>query len=214
MKKPYKIAIIDYQLSNMFSIKNALDKLGYDNEITTDYQKIVSADGAVLPGVGSFPDAMKYIKALNLDRAIADFISTGKPFMGICLGLQLLFSGSEEFCHTEGLGIIEGTVGSFKRQQSVKRIPHAGWNQIRKRHVPHERISDHRPLYQIDDEEYFYFVHSYFVHPKNQKDIMTTTTYDGFEFCSSVLKDNVFASQFHPEKSGVNGLKILTNFFK
>ncbi|MBU1196104.1 MAG: imidazole glycerol phosphate synthase subunit HisH [Proteobacteria bacterium] len=214
MNKDYKIAVIDYQMSNMFSIKNALDRLGYENEVTSDYKKIMSAQGAVLPGVGSFPDAMENIKALNLAPAIKDFISNGKPFMGICLGLQLLFSASEEFGHTKGLGIIEGTVRNFKSQPSIERIPHVGWNQIKKMNLSNEDSNDHRPLDQIMDNEYFYFVHSYFVCPENEEDILTTTTYDDFEFCSSVLSKNVFASQFHPEKSGDKGLKILTNFFK
>ena len=206
-----KIAVIDYKMSNMFSIKNVLDDLSFDAEITSDIGKILSADGAILPGVGSFPEAMEHLQDLGLDRAIWDFIASGKPFMGICLGLQLLFSKSEEFGHTKGLGIFEGVVENFSRHENIKIVPHVGWNRIKKSDSCDNAEST--PLGTIDNGEYFYFVHSYYVRPLNESDICTTTEYAGYVFCSSVSRDNVFACQFHPEKSGDNGIRILKEYF-
>jgi len=213
MKKTVNIAIIDYKMSNIFSIKNALDLLGFNSQITSDDQKIISSDGAILPGVGSFPQAMNHLNDLNLIGVIKDFILSGKPFMGICLGLQLLFTKSEEFKLCDGLGIIDGSVDGFSKYPEVERVPHVGWNTIKKYNSKRQHLIGHSSKIELDDNAYFYFVHSYFVNPENKDDIFTTTNYNGIEFCSSVVKDNVFASQFHPEKSGPRGLEILRNFF-
>ena len=212
MKSPYKIAIIDYQMSNMFSIKNALNALGFESEITSSRSKILSCDGAILPGVGSFPEAMKHIKSLNLDESINGFINTGKPFMGICLGYQLLFEKSEEVENTYGLGIMSGEVKKIPKKNKETKVPHVGWNNV-KRNTLLNGVQNIGPLKAFNDDDYFYFVHSYYVHPGNDNDIYTTTEYGGNEFCSSVLKENVFACQFHPEKSGENGLQILNRMF-
>jgi imidazole glycerol-phosphate synthase subunit HisH len=212
MKSPYKIAIIDYQMSNMFSIKNALNALGFESEITSSRSKILSCDGAILPGVGSFPEAMKHIKSLNLDESINGFINTGKPFMGICLGYQLLFEKSEEVENTYGLGIMSGEVKKIPKKNKETKVPHVGWNNV-KRNTLLNGVQNIGPLKAFNDDDYFYFVHSYYVHPGNDNDIYTTTEYGGNEFCSSVLKENVFACQFHPEKSGENGLQILNKMF-
>ena len=212
MKSPYKIAIIDYQMSNMFSIKNALNALGFESEITSSRSKILSCDGAILPGVGSFPEAMKHIKSLNLDESINGFINTGKPFMGICLGYQLLFEKSEEVENTYGLGIMSGEVKKIPKKNKETKVPHVGWNNV-KRNTLLNGVQNIGPLKTFNDDDYFYFVHSYYVHPGNDNDIYTTTEYGGNEFCSSVLKENVFACQFHPEKSGENGLQILNKMF-
>ncbi len=215
MKRHFKIAIIDYKMSNIFSIKNALDYLGYENEVTSDYKIIASADGAVLPGVGSFPDAMKHIKKLDLHHAIDEFVLSGKPFMGICLGLQLLFSESEEFGHTEGLGVIEGSVNHFSKHSSIKRVPHVGWNKVLlKRSDNNSYKRNEELLHLFGDNDYFFFVHSCYVKPNKFKDILTETQYDKHIFCSSILRENIFATQFHPEKSGPRGLKIFIKFFK
>ena len=131
--------------------------------------------------------------------------------MGICLGLQLLFTRSEDFEYCEGLGIVEGKVESFSKYESVKKVPHVGWNKIEKNSSNSSLQPD--PLKKIDGGEYFYFVHSYYVKPKFESDICTRSEYSSLEFCSSVLKDNVFACQFHPEKSGKKGLQILKEFF-
>ena len=212
MNKPYKIAVIDYRMSNMFSIKNALTVLGFDVEVTADYSTIVSCDGAILPGVGSFPEAMKNIKELNLDYAIKDIISSGKPFVGICLGFQLLFDKSDEIEDTFGLGILPGEVKSFSELNDKIRVPHVGWNNIKKKQMTNIK-NNFDPLMKLKDQEYFYFVHSFYVEPEDNKDIYTTTEYGGHNFCSSILKENIFACQFHPEKSGEKGIRILSEIF-
>ena len=211
--KNMNIAVIDYKMSNMFSIKNALDVLGYNSKITSKSREILKADGAVLPGVGSFPDAMQHLHDLELINVIKEFISSGKPFMGICLGLQLLFSESEEFGRTNGLGVLEGKVESFAKHEGVQLVPHVGWNTIVKNGLREDEMLSSNPLKEIRSGEHFYFVHSFYVNPDNEGDILTTTEYHGLEFCSSVLRDNVFACQFHPEKSGATGLEILADFF-
>ena len=211
MVKTINIAIIDYKMSNMFSIKNALDRLGFNAQVTSDKRKIISSDGAILPGVGSFPEAMKHLHDLDLIHVINSFISTGKPFMGICLGLQLLFPKSEEFGDYEGLGIIEGKVESFSKFDNMGKVPHVGWNKIVKK--SQYSLKKSGPLNKIESGEYFYFVHSYFVSPNIKSDIYTISEHSGIQFCSSILRDNVFACQFHPEKSSEKGLIILKNFF-
>jgi glutamine amidotransferase len=208
------IAVIDYKMSNMFSIKNALDVLGYNSQITSKSREILKADGAVLPGVGSFPDAMQHLHDLELINVIKEFISSGKPFMGICLGLQLLFSKSEEFHDCEGINIIDGKVESFSKYLSTQRIPHVGWNTVINHNPQNNNSSALNNKIQFCDNQYYYFVHSFFVKPDNKDHVFTKTCYVNFEFCSSVVVNNIFACQFHPEKSGVRGLKILKNFFK
>ena len=212
MNKPYKIAVIDYRMSNMFSIKNALEILGFKVEVTSNRSTILSCDGAILPGVGSFPEAIKNIKELNLDYATKDFISSGKPFVGICLGFQLLFDKSDEIEDTFGLGILPGEVKSFSALNDKIRVPHVGWNNIKKKQIPNTK-NNFDPLKKLNDQEYFYFVHSFYVEPENNQDIYTTTEYGGHNFCSSILKENIFACQFHPEKSGEKGISILREIF-
>jgi len=207
------IAIIDYQMSNLFSVKNALEYLGIDSEITSDVTKIMAAKGAILPGVGAFAEAMKHLKTLDLIQPIKDFINSGKPFMGICLGFHLLFTESEEFGVTRGMDILQGKVENFSRHVKSKKIPHIGWNRILTNNDVLKEDSFINPLKDINSDEYMYFVHSFYVDPDNKDIIATETEYDSFTFCSSVLKGNVFASQFHPEKSGTSGLKILKNYF-
>jgi len=209
--RPPKIAIIDYRMSNLFSIKNALDVLGINGIITSNSKEILSSDGAILPGVGSYPEAVKHLHQLELFEIIIEFIATGKPFMGICLGLQLLFSKSEEFGITKGLNLVKGSVRSFESQSQIDTVPHVGWNKI----LINQDNTKHQnnPFCKFEREEYFYFVHSFYVQPESSSVVSTNTEYDGFEFCSSIIKDNIFASQFHPEKSGEKGLIILQEFF-
>jgi imidazole glycerol-phosphate synthase subunit HisH len=212
MNKTYKIAVIDYRMSNMFSIKNALNILGFEAIVTSDYKTIVSCDGAILPGVGAYPEAMKNIKELNIDYAIKDFISLGKPFVGICLGFQLLFDKSDEIEDTSGLGIISGEVKDFSKLGDKIRVPHVGWNQVKKNLVSfNSRTEDYLEI--INDKDYFYFIHSNYVKPLDNSYILTTTEYAGIEFCSSIMKENIFACQFHPEKSGQRGIKFLNKIF-
>ena len=209
MMKQRRIAIIDYKMSNLFSIKNALDKIGIKSFITSDSKEILSSDGAILPGVGSFPEAMRSINNLELAPVLKDFIASGKPFMGICLGMQILFSESGEFQKTKGLDILKGSVLPLSGQDIIKLVPHVGWNNITKKQSKATlKIFDN-----IDKEPFFYFVHSFYVEPDLDEVISSYTEYNTFKFCSSVVKDNVFASQFHPEKSGEDGLMVLKNFF-
>ncbi len=205
-----KVALIDYEIGNLFSVKNALKAIGIDAEITKDVEFIKSADAAILPGVGAFKNAMEHLEKLELIPVIKEFIGSGKPFMGICLGLQLLFSESEEFGNTKGLDIIKGKVLKFPEVYEGEKIkvPQISWNQIRKVNIEWENTE----LNGIDDGEYLYFVHSYYVRPEDDKVILTLTDYEGIKYCSSIKKDNIFASQFHPEKSGDKGLKIYENF--
>ena len=205
------LAIIDYHMSNMFSLVNALDYLGYRCKVTSDKNEILRADGAILPGVGAFPEAMQHLTALGLTEAIREFCSTGKPLMGICLGLQLLFSRSQELGAHAGLDLIGGDVTDLKSKRELEVIPHVGWNTVNKRP---SNIQSRGYLSAALDGESFYFVHSYIVEPINPESIFTTSHYGGNEFCSSVLADNIFACQFHPEKSGPVGLRIFDLFFK
>ena len=199
-----KVVIIDYQMSNMFSVKNALDKVGIKNCISSDPNVLIEADGAILPGVGSFCEAMAKINDLKLNEAIINFIDSKRPFMGICLGLQLLFSESLEFKKTKGLNIIQGLVKKIESKQNNLKVPHVGWNKV--------KFGQENKI-NFFNENFFYFVHSFHVEPINGKLINSTTQYGDLNICSSILKENIFACQFHPEKSGLEGIKIFENFF-
>lgn len=195
------ITVIDYGMGNLRSVSKALEKAGARVKVTSNKKAIGNADGLVLPGVGAFSQAMRNLKKLDLIPEICGFIDTGKPFLGICLGLQLLFSESEEGGIIRGLDILKGKVRRF--EGSLK-VPHMGWNQIKpKTSVP--LLSD------IFLPCFVYFAHSYYVEPEDSEIIATVTEY-GMEFASLVKRNNVFGTQFHPEKSGQNGLKILKNF--
>ena len=194
------IALIDYGMGNLGSVDKALRRVGCQVQVTSEPQVIAEAAGIVLPGVGAFDDCMKALDNYGLVAVIKDVIAAGRPFLGICLGLQVLFDSSEEGSRS-GLGIIPGQVVRFKHDL---KIPQIGWNQISiKQPAPH--------LAGIDDGAWVYFVHSYYVVPEDDSVIATTTDY-GYDFCSSIWRGNIFASQFHPEKSQDTGLKILDNF--
>lgn len=205
-----KVVIIDYKNSNLFSVKNACSYVGLDATITSDKSVIENADAAILPGVGAFSDAMKTLENLDLIVPIKDFVKSGRPFMGICLGLQLLFSESEEFGLSRGLDLVNGRVLPFpfvnNRERKIK-IPQIGWNRIYKSSPARER-TDASPLKEIEDGAFMYFVHSFYVEPEDDRYVLTKTTYEGLEYCSSVFCENIFASQFHPEKSAEEGIKI------
>lgn len=207
------ITIIDYQISNLFSVKHACEYLGLEAEITSDPSKLLSSDAAILPGVGAFGDAMHNLKTLDLIVPIKEFISSGKPFMGICLGMQLLFTTSEEFGTHEGLNIIPGTVTRFPAKNTkgeTVRVPQIGWNQI---YEPRKGAWEKSPLRTLPDRAFMYFVHSYFVTPRDKDVVLSLAEYEGVEYCSSLLYKNVFATQFHPEKSGEEGVKIYSNWY-
>jgi len=221
------IAIIDYGMGNLRSVEKGFLKAGVDVMVTNSPEIVKKADGVVLPGVGAFKDCMRELTDLALVDAVVDTIKAGKPYLGICLGLQVLFSESEEFGKCRGLDVLRGSVvrfefgamgqesgGSAQAQNSelltlnskllTLKVPHMGWNEI--------KIQKNNPLFKaIADKSYFYFVHSYYVVPEDTSIISTTTDY-GIEFTSSVRKDNIFAVQFHPEKSQAAGLQVLRNF--
>lgn len=197
------IAIIDYGMGNLRSVSKAFEAVGHQAVVTREARVIGNADHVVLPGVGAFGDCMANIEQYGLVEPIRTAIQSGKPFLGICLGLQVLFSESEEFGPHKGLDIIQGTVRRFEGGQALK-VPHMGWNQV---HV--QRAC---PLFDgVADGSDWYFVHSYFVDPINKQLAATMTTY-GIPFVSSVWKDNIVACQFHPEKSQTVGLRLIKNF--
>ncbi len=205
------IAIIDYRMSNMFSIKNALDYLGYKNIITSNPLEIKKADAAILPGVGSFPKAMEQLQKLKLKDVIQDIVYDEKPIMGICLGLQLLFTSSSENYDCEGLNIIDGKVENLSDHMTQGTVPHIGWNKTKVKTYSKNDISE---LDILLKNNFFYFVHSYFVIPKNKESVYTETCIGDFKFCSSIKQKNILGLQFHPEKSGLKGLWIFKHFFK
>ncbi|HLY38639.1 MAG TPA: imidazole glycerol phosphate synthase subunit HisH [Candidatus Binatia bacterium] len=197
------IAIVDYGMGNLRSVAKAFERLGAAAEVTRDPERIASASGVVLPGVGAFGACMANLTSLGLVEPVKHSIAAGRPFLGICLGMQLLFDESEEFGPVAGLGVLRGRVVRFPPSQELK-VPHMGWNAV--------RIARRPPaLAGIDDGDYVYFVHSYYPVPADPSVVATTTGY-GVEFASSVVRDNVFACQFHPEKSQRVGLHILENF--
>ena len=208
------IGIIDYNMGNLFSVKRALTFVGAESIITNTRQEILSSDAAILPGVGAFGEAMNSLKQNDLVFSILDFINSGKPFMGICLGMQLLFTQSHEFGFHKGLNIIKGSVVRFKNEtekgQRVK-VPHVSWSQINQ---IGERNGywDNSLLQDICDGAYMYFVHSYYAVPEENDTLLSTSCYGSIEYCSGVKKENVEAFQFHPEKSGKEGLNILRKF--
>jgi glutamine amidotransferase len=200
------IVIVDYGMGNLKSVQNAFAKVGYKAVITDDLNQIKKASALVLPGVGAFRDAIKSLKDKKIDKELIKAIRIGKPFLGICLGMQLLFAFSEEGGFFKGLNIISGKVKRFS--YSVK-CPHLGWNKVKFIHNSNRNIN---PIFEdVLDESYFYFVHSYYCEVDNQKIIYSTTDY-GSAFPSSIWKDNLFGVQFHPEKSSTSGLRILKNF--
>jgi glutamine amidotransferase len=205
------IAVIDYGMGNLRSVQKSLEFVGAKVVVTHDPDLILNADSVVLPGVGSFKDCMSNLKELNLIDPIRKFIDGGKPFLGICLGLQVLFEESEEYGPVAGLGILPGKVVKFSRNISetkngqLIKVPHMGWNKI--------EVKKKDPLFENFDviAPYFYFVHSYYVVPKDKNMVATVTNY-GIEFVSGIQYKNIYAFQFHPEKSQTMGLALLERF--
>lgn len=197
------IAIVDYGMGNLKSVEKGFKKVGIAAVVTSNPRDVDNAEAVVLPGVGAFRDCIRNLSDLSLTEAVITSINKGKPFLGICLGLQVLFSESEEFGTCKGLDIFRGKVVRF--QKGLK-VPHMGWNTV--------KIINRPPiLADIEDNAFFYFVHSFYVVPEDKGIIATTTDY-GTTFTSMVWKDNVFATQFHPEKSQDLGLKVLAGFGK
>lgn len=197
------ITIVDYQMGNLRSVQKAIEKVGGTAKISSDGAEIADAEKLILPGVGAFGDAMAELRRRNLDQPIRDFIDSGRPFLGICLGLQLLFQRSFEHGEHEGLAVLDGEVVRFDLPNQYK-VPHMGWNTVSKR-------CDAPILNETPDGTHFYFVHSYYVVPTDPSVIALESDYGG-RFCAMVRRDNLFATQFHPEKSQSDGLKLLHAF--
>ena len=201
-----KVAIIDYGLCNLFSVVHACKYVGLEPIVTSDREEILNADAVILPGVGAFGEAISQIREKELDVVIKKYVSTGKPFLGVCLGLHLLFDESEEFGVHKGLGIIPGKVKKIPVE--CGKVPQIGWNTI----SANKENKNNFLASEINEDEFMYFIHSFYVEPENEADILTYTTYGDMKYCSSVSKDNVMACQFHPEKSGEAGIQIYRNF--
>jgi imidazole glycerol-phosphate synthase subunit HisH len=198
------IAVIDYDMGNLHSACKGIEKAGGIPKITDVAKEIAAADAVVLPGVGSFDPAMQHLRSRDLVEPIKDAVASGKPFLGICLGLQILFEASEEGKET-GLGIIPGMVRRFRSEPDLT-IPHMGWNQL-------EFTQIDRPLWQkLPNPAYVYFVHSYYVEPRNKNVCAAFVQHGTQKVTAAIIKDNLVATQFHPEKSSTTGLQILTNF--
>ena len=198
------IAVIDYGAGNLQSVVKALHFIGCDSVITNNKQELLQADGAILPGVGSFADAMDCMNQSGATDAVLEFIRTGKPLLGICLGLQLLFDGSEESPGVKGLGLLKGSITRIPNQNGTLKIPHMGWNSL--------AITEQGGLFRgVTGEPYVYFVHSYYLKADDPSIVAARTSY-GVEIDASVHQDNIYATQFHPEKSGRVGLQLLQNF--
>lgn len=196
------IAIIDYGMGNLHSVSKAVERLGYEAEVASDRATILAADGAILPGVGAFGDAMQHLKESQLQDVVMQYAASGKPLLGICLGMQLLFTRSEEHGQHEGLNLLPGEVIRFRGSYKV---PHMGWNRL--------RFVQHSPLLEGMEEGHVYFVHSYHVKPERPSDLLAVTDYE--EAVTAIVgKNNVYGMQFHPEKSGDVGMRLLGNFLR
>tara|TARA_B100001059_G_C17807135_1_gene569907 strand:+ start:145 stop:801 length:657 start_codon:yes stop_codon:yes gene_type:complete len=204
------VVIIDYQLGNLFSVNQACRHVGINAFISSNKDDILSADALILPGVGAFMQAMSNLNNLDLIDAINKKVRRGTPIFGICLGLQLLFTKSEEFGSANGLDLISGTIKKFPNKLKNKeiKVPHIMWNQI----YSQNKSWNESPLKELNNFDFMYFIHSYYVEPTGNNSILTKTNYDGIEFCSSIIKNNIFATQFHPEKSADKGISIYKNW--
>ena len=201
------IAIVDYNIGNLASVINAFKVLGEDVVVESSPNKLKDYDKLILPGVGAFGDAMEHLRANGMDKAVIEYANSGKPLLGICLGMQLLFDSSQEFGEHKGLGLIEGKIVAFdkNRFKTKLKVPHMGWNEL--------FTQKKSPLFHdLDDDFYLYFVHSY--HVECDDKYVIGKSYYGYEFVSAVNRDNIYGIQPHPEKSHKNGLKIIEDFIK
>ncbi len=197
------IAVVDYGAGNLRSVTNALVKLGYRPKVTSEPDVVLKATAVIFPGVGAAADAVDNLRRSGMDEAIKEVIRNGKPFFAVCVGMQVLLSSTEEGGWNECLGII---LGNVKRLPSGLKVPHMGWNQVK-------QVNGHPIFKGITDETNFYFVHSYYAEPEDKAVVAGTTEY-GVSICSMLIKDNLIATQFHPEKSGELGLRMYANFLQ
>ena len=202
--KNISVGIINLKLNNLFSIISCIQEIGYKVEIIENEKKIKN-DLIILPGVGSFPKAMKYLNNTGLDKRILEFSKTKKPLVGICLGMQLLFNKSEEFKKVKGLSLIDGEVKKIPSNKTT--IPNIGWQKINLK-------KNDKLISNNLDKNFFYFIHSYYCQPKKKNKILSLTKINKFNFCSSIRHDNIYGIQFHPEKSSKCGIKLFSNFRK
>ena len=203
-----RLVIIDYDIGNVRSILNAFEKVDISPILSRDKDEILNADGVILPGVGAFSHAMKNLHNYTLVDTLKEYALLNKPLLGICLGMQILFDESEEFEITKGLGIISGKVVKLTTNKKKVKLPHISWNEIE----AHKSKWDNTILDNIGQKSDMYFIHSYMAVPSDTNNILSTTNYFDHHFCSSVKKGNIYGSQFHPEKSAKEGLKIIKNF--
>lgn len=205
------VVIVDYGMGNLFSVQRACAHAGLDARLSSEKRDLLAAEGAILPGVGAFGSAMEALERLDLASPLRDFAASGRPLFGICLGLQLLMSESEEFGRHKGLDLVRGAVrrlpGTGPDGRRVK-VPQVGWNRLTRPAGAAPDAWQASPLRGIDERETFYFVHSYYVAPESPGTVLSLTDYAGHEYCSSLRAGNVFACQFHPEKSARTGLGI------
>ena len=199
------IAIIDYGAGNLQSVRKALNHIGCENVATADADVIAAADGLILPGVGAFGDAMEQLRSRGLDEVIVREVKNGKPLLGICLGLQLLFEASEEAAGVKGLGLLKGKIQKIPKNEGIK-VPHMGWNSL-------DIVNKSGIFEDVHDGEFVYFVHSYYLTAENESDVSARTFYS-VPIDAAVCHENINAVQFHPEKSGECGLKMLRSFAK
>lgn len=207
-----RVAIVDFGMGNLFSVQQACQAVGLQPVITTSARELLEADAVILPGVGAFGDAMATLEHLELIDVLRELALSGRPFMGICLGQQLLMTESFEFSHHRGLNLIEGDVVPLKemRQGGLRlKVPQIGWNRIA---APKAEHWDASCLEGVSQGEFMYFVHSFYVRPRDADVILATTRYGSVEFCSALRRGQLFACQFHPERSGPAGLRIYRNF--
>ena len=201
MPEPLRVAVVDYDAGNTLSVTRALEKVGAGVDLTPDPDRLASADAVVLPGVGAFGDCMKKLRSRGMDAACREAFRSGKPFLGVCVALQVIFDDSEESPGAEGLGLLPGSVRRF--EGDGLKVPHMGWNEL--------RLAREHPVLDGLDGEAFYFVHSYYPEPVEEGDLIGSSDY-GVRFCSAAGRENLIAVQFHPEKSSRAGLKLYENF--
>lgn len=202
------IALLDYGIGNIKSISSALEKVGCNVLLTNNKKEIVSANGLIIPGVGAFKHGMDKLEKLDLISFIQDYSITERPILGICLGMQMLFSRSSEFGVSNGLNLIEGSVDKISNAGQKLKLPHVSWNCLIENRIAWKNTI----LDSIGKENFMYFVHSFVASPVDKNNILSMTQYEGIEFCSTVKKNNIYGCQFHPEKSADQGLQILKSF--